>query len=58
MCRAGIMTPTLETHSMLVGGVPYSDLPIVQIKSTSNNTIINLTNSKGNNYALHKNFAL
>ena len=40
--------PTKETHSKYeVDGVPYEKLHIVNIKATPNNTIINLTDSKG-----------
>jgi len=40
--------PTLETHSMLsVDGVPYSKIDAVYIRSTKNNTIMNLVDVTG-----------
>lgn len=45
--RAGITIPTLETHAMLIDGIPYNELPIVHIQSTPNNTIVTVTNYTG-----------
>ncbi len=40
--------PTVNTHSsLIVDGVPYDRLHIVNIKSTPNNTIMTLTDHKG-----------
>ena len=47
--RAGMITPTLETHSMLIDGVRYDQLHIAHIKSTANNTLISITDYQGKN---------
>lgn len=39
--------PSLETHSMVINGVRYDELPVIHIKATHNNTIITVTNGKG-----------
>lgn len=39
--------PTLATHSQLFDGIKYLDLPIINVKTTSNNTVISLTNGNG-----------
>ncbi|XP_059173690.1 small ribosomal subunit protein uS11m-like [Physella acuta] len=39
--------PTLATHSQLFDGIKYLDLPIINVKTTSNNTVISLTNGDG-----------
>ncbi|CAL1535323.1 unnamed protein product [Lymnaea stagnalis] len=39
--------PTLETHSCSFNGIKYTDIPIVHIKATSNNTILSVTNADG-----------
>jgi len=44
--------PTLETHSQMFDGVKYSDLPIVHIRSTSNNTIISASDATGKGIAI------
>ena len=44
---AGVTIPTLETHQMLVDGVPYNQIPILHIKSTLNNTLMVVTDSSG-----------
>ncbi|KAK7115367.1 uncharacterized protein [Littorina saxatilis] len=46
------MFPSLETHSMLINGVRYDELPIIHIKATHNNTIITVTNGKGDPIAM------
>ena len=46
-CRFDSIFPTKETHSMLIDGVRYDELPIIHIKATHNNTIITVTNGKG-----------
>uniref|UniRef100_A0A0B7AZK2 Uncharacterized protein n=1 Tax=Arion vulgaris TaxID=1028688 RepID=A0A0B7AZK2_9EUPU len=38
---------TLETHSQLFDGIKYTDLPIIHIKSSSNNTIILASDASG-----------
>ena len=43
----GGVIPTLETHAMLVNGVRYDQLPIVHIHTSSNNTIILITDHTG-----------
>lgn len=47
LTEAGITIPTLETHAMLIDGIPYNELPIVHIQSTPNNTIVTVTNYTG-----------
>lgn len=47
LTEAGMTIPTLETHSMLIDGIPYNELPIVHIQSSPNNTIITVTNYTG-----------
>ncbi|BFZ02442.1 hypothetical protein BsWGS_05481 [Bradybaena similaris] len=37
--------PTLETHSQYFDGIKYTDLPIVTVKATYNNTIIIIRDS-------------
>ncbi|KAH9518434.1 28S ribosomal protein S11, mitochondrial [Bulinus truncatus] len=39
--------PTLETHSQTFHGLRFTDIPIVHVKATSNNTIISVHNSNG-----------
>ncbi|CAG5120524.1 unnamed protein product [Candidula unifasciata] len=39
--------PTLETHSQSFNGIKYTDLPIVHVRATYNNTIIAATDSSG-----------
>ncbi len=40
--------PTVETHSLLiVDGVPYNKLDTVYVRSTKNNTIVNLVDMNG-----------
>lgn len=40
--------PTVETHSLLqVEGVPYNKLDTVYVRSTKNNTILNLVDLNG-----------
>ncbi|XP_045471494.1 28S ribosomal protein S11, mitochondrial [Harmonia axyridis] len=41
------MFPTKDTTNQLFNGIRFRDLPIFNIKSSPNNTIITLTNSKG-----------
>ncbi|XP_044747307.1 28S ribosomal protein S11, mitochondrial [Coccinella septempunctata] len=41
------MFPTKDTPNQLFNGIRFRDLPIFNIKSSPNNTIISLTNSKG-----------
>ncbi|PAV75551.1 hypothetical protein WR25_20720 [Diploscapter pachys] len=38
--------PTSETLNQLFDGIPYKDLPIVYIKATKNNTLINVMDNK------------
>lgn len=45
--------PDEETPNMLFKGVPYKELPIVNIKASPNNTIMNLTDYTGKVLALH-----
>ena len=44
---SGIPCPTLDTHAMVIDGTRYDELPIVHIKATRNNTIISLTDFRG-----------
>lgn len=39
--------PTLETHSMLINGTRYDELPIIHVKASHNNTIITAVDHKG-----------
>ncbi|CAG9759951.1 unnamed protein product [Ceutorhynchus assimilis] len=39
--------PTADSLNKMFNGVPFKDLPIVNIRVTSNNTIISFTDSKG-----------
>jgi len=43
----GFTIPTEETSSMIVNGIRYDELPVVHIKSTKNNTIMNVTDHTG-----------
>ncbi|KAL5005364.1 hypothetical protein ScPMuIL_018820 [Solemya velum] len=45
--RPGKLFPNLETHSMMIGGVRYDELPIIHIKATHNNTILSLSKYTG-----------
>lgn len=47
--RAGITIPTLETVNMMVDGVRYDELPIVNIFASQNNTLLKLTDHTGEN---------
>ncbi|XP_064619124.1 uncharacterized protein LOC135482734 [Lineus longissimus] len=47
MMASGIPFPSLETHSMVIDGTRYDELPIVHIQATRNNTIVALTDFKG-----------
>lgn len=40
--------PDVNTPNRLFDGIPYKELPIFNIKATRNNTIISLTDFKGN----------
>ncbi len=42
------MVPTLETHAQLIDGIRYDETNIVYIKSSPNNTLMTLTDYKGN----------
>lgn len=39
--------PDEDTPTTLFHGIPFAELPIVNIKVSPNNTIMNITNSKG-----------
>lgn len=45
--RKGDLFPDENTPNRLFNGVPFKDLPIMNIRVSPNNTIIGLTNSKG-----------
>jgi len=47
LTEAGIVIPTLETHSSLIDGVRYDELPIIHIHASLNNTIITVTDHTG-----------
>ncbi|XP_074651007.1 small ribosomal subunit protein uS11m-like [Tubulanus polymorphus] len=47
MFQTGIPIPTAETHSMVIDDKLYSELPIMHIKATHNNTHIDLTDHNG-----------
>ncbi|KAL3288794.1 hypothetical protein HHI36_003228 [Cryptolaemus montrouzieri] len=42
-----LLFPTKDTPNQLFNGIRFKDLPIFNIRSSPNNTIITLTNSKG-----------
>jgi ribosomal protein S11 len=44
--------PTLESHNQVFDGIKYTDLPIVHIKATSNNTIILTADAQGKAVAI------
>lgn len=46
-CSQFQLFPDETTPLTLFGGVPFQDIPIVNIRVTKNNTILSLTNSKG-----------
>lgn len=39
--------PDANTHSTLFNGIPFSSLPILNMKATKNNTIFSVTNAEG-----------
>lgn len=39
--------PDEDTPTTLFYGIPFNEIPIVNIRTSPNNTIINLTNAKG-----------
>lgn len=39
--------PTCDSQNRLFGGIPFKNLPIINIRVTKNNTIFNFTNAKG-----------
>jgi len=41
------MLPDMNTPNMLFGGVKFSDIPICHIKSSKNNTILQVTKVNG-----------
>lgn len=41
------MFPDINTPNMLFGGVKFSDVPICHIKSSRNNTILQVTKPNG-----------
>ncbi|KAK2581518.1 hypothetical protein KPH14_005177 [Odynerus spinipes] len=45
--------PDEETPNLLFKGIPYKELPIIDIKATSNNTIMSLSDHKGITIATH-----
>lgn len=45
--RTGNIYPDEDTPTTLFFGVPFKDLPIVNIKVSPNNTIMNITSAKG-----------
>lgn len=45
--RQGNIYPEEETPTTLFYGIPFNEIPIVNIKVSPNNTIINITNAKG-----------
>lgn len=47
------MFPDAKTPFKVFGGLQFKDLPIVNIKTTPNNTIINATDAKGVPYLVH-----
>lgn len=51
MCCFRDIFPTFDTPTRLFDGVQYQDLPIVHVKATRNNTIIDLT--ENSNLILH-----
>lgn len=45
--RKGNIYPDEATPTTLFYGIPFNEIPIVNIKTSPNNTIINITNAKG-----------
>ena len=45
--RKGNIYPDASTPTTLFHGIPFNEIPIVNIKTSPNNTIINVTNAKG-----------
>ncbi|GFO14631.1 30S ribosomal protein s11 [Plakobranchus ocellatus] len=43
----GTSFPTLETHSQVFDGMKYTDVPVVHVKATSNNTILTVASDSG-----------
>lgn len=41
------MFPDATSHLRIFDGIPYEQLPVINIKATKNNTIFNLVNAKG-----------
>lgn len=46
-CRKSKYFPDANTAKTLFNGVPYDEIEICNIKATPNNTLINITNTKG-----------
>lgn len=40
--------PEEDTPNWIFKGIPYKELPIVNVRATHNNTILSLTDYKGN----------
>lgn len=47
------MFPDVNTPNMLFGAVKFSEVPICHIKSSSNNTILQVTKANGKLEVLH-----
>lgn len=46
-CRKKNIFPDEDTPNTLFHGIPFKDLPIINVRSSKNNTIVGFTDSKG-----------